>query len=66
MVEYKLVRIGSDDVLWTKTITSEHDYEQPLTTSGVLSDTLKSAFETAVRQNLESLLIQLDAYEQGI
>ena len=64
VIEYRLLLPRTEVVRWASTITTEHAYEQSSTKSGAMPDTLTSAFETAVRLNLEELLRQLDEYEQ--
>lgn len=64
VVEYRLLRPGSKNVVWTTQIITEHGYEQPKTIRVAMPDSIVVAFEAAVRQNLELLLLQLDAFEQ--
>lgn len=64
IVEYRLLRPTSENVVWATQIITEHGYEQPKTIRVAMPDSIISAFEVAVRQNLELLLLQLDAFEQ--
>lgn len=64
IVEYRLLKSTSRDVIWNKQIITEHEYKQPINIRVAMPDSIVSAFEIAIRQNLESLLIQLDAFEQ--
>lgn len=64
-IDYRLITPDKKEVMLDRTITTEHDYEQP-EANAVSKETVVSAFEKAVKQNLELLIIQMDEFEQHV
>ena len=64
VVNYKLLQPDALTEVWSKTITTQHVYGVPNKDQEGFVDTITTAFQAAMRENLEIFLKQLDEYEK--
>jgi hypothetical protein len=64
VVNYKLLHPDGLSEIWSKTVTTQHTYGVPNNDEEGFVDTITTAFQAAMRENLEILLKQLDEYEK--
>jgi hypothetical protein len=65
VVNYKLLHPDALSEIWSKTVTTQHSYGVPNNEEEGFVDTITTAFQAAMRENLEILLKQLDEYEKN-